>query len=126
MVPCDNDFERDFAKFLDNASDVRAFSKLPRAFGFAIEYTDAAMNLKHYEPDFVALHEAGVHWLLETKGQETVDVLRKDAAASRWCENASKLSGTEWRYIKIPQKEFETLQPSRLADLGPLHARTPW
>ncbi len=126
LVPCDNDFERDFAKFLDNASDVRAFSKLPRAFGFAIEYTDAAMNLKHYEPDFAALDEAGVHWLLETKGQETADVLRKDAAASRWCDNASKLSGTEWRYIKIPQKEFETLQPNRLADLGALHARTLW
>jgi len=89
LVPCDNDFEREFAKFLDNATDVRAFSKLPRAFGFAIEYTDTVTNLKHYEPDFVAIDKAGTHWLLETKGQETIDVLRKDAAAVRWCENAT-------------------------------------
>src|SRR5258708_34722097 len=34
LVPCANDFERDFAKFLDSAGDVCAFSKLPRAFGF--------------------------------------------------------------------------------------------
>lgn len=120
LVPCDNDFEREFAKFLDNASDVRAFAKLPRAFGFSIEYTDAAMNLKHYEPDFVAVDTADIHWLLETKGQETVDVLRKDVAAIRWCENASELASTEWRYIKVPQKEFQTLQPSRLADLAAL------
>ena len=35
----------------DNAKDVQAFAKLPRAFGFAIEYTDTAMNLRNYEPD---------------------------------------------------------------------------
>ncbi len=117
MVPCDNDFEREFAKFLDNASDVTAFAKLPRAFGFTIEYTDTAMNLRNYEPDFVATDKSGVHWLLETKGQENVDVLRKDVAAIRWCENATKLAGNKWRYAKIPQKEFEALQPTRLRDL---------
>ena len=84
------------------------------------------MNLKHYEADIVALDGAGVHWLLETRGQETVDVLRKDAVASRWCENASKLTGKEWRYIKIPQKEFESLQPSRLAELAALEVQTLW
>jgi type III restriction enzyme len=120
LVPCDNDFEREFAKFLDNAKDVTAFSKLPRAFGFTIEYTDTAMNLRNYEPDFVAIDKSGVHWLLETKGQENVDVLRKDVAAVRWCENATKLTDKQWRYAKVPQKEFEALQPSRLADLAAL------
>lgn len=124
LVPCDNDFEREFAKFLDNASDVRAFAKLPRAFGFSIEYTDAAMNLKHYEPDFVAVDTAGGHWVLETKGLETVDVLRKDVAALRWCENATELSGKEWRYVKVPQKDFQALQPVRLADLLAFRAAT--
>jgi type III restriction enzyme len=117
LVPCDNDFEREFAKFLDNATDVAAFAKLPRAFGFTIEYTDAAMNLRNYEPDFVAADKSGTHWLLESKGQENVDVLRKDVAAARWCENATMLTGTKWKYLKIPQKEFNALQPSRLSDL---------
>jgi len=125
LVPCDNDFEREFAKFLDNATDVRAFSKRPRAFGFAIEYTDTATNLKHYEPDFVAIDKAGTHWLLETKGQETIDVLRKDAAAVL-VRKRHRLSGTEWKYIKVPQKEFQTLQPSRLADLAALQVFTLW
>ena len=69
LVPCDNDFEREFAKFLDNAKDVTAFAKLPRAFGFTIEYTDTSMNLRNYEPDFVAVDKAGTSWLLESKGQ---------------------------------------------------------
>ena len=72
------------------------------------------------EPDFVAVDAGGVHWLLETKGQETVDVLRKDAAAIRWCENATQLSGKEWRYLKVPQKDYEALRPTRLADLAAL------
>jgi type III restriction enzyme len=124
LVPCDNDFERDFAKFLDNAPDVRAFSKLPQAFGFAIDYTDAAMNLRSYYPDFVATDQDGVCWLMETKGQETPDVARKDAAATLWCENATKLSGATWKYAKVPQKEFETLQPSRLRELTALQPQS--
>ena len=122
LVPCDNEFERNFAKFLDNAADVRSFAKLPQAFGFAIEYTDAAMNLKSYYPDFVAVDDKGGYWLLETKGQEDVQVLRKDVAATQWCENASKLSGTVWRYGKVPQKEFEMLRPTRLSELAALYA----
>lgn len=122
LVPCDNDFERDFAKFLDNAADVKSFAKIPQSFGFSVEYTDSAMNLRSYYPDFVGLDSAGTHWLLETKGQETADVPRKDAAAERWCENATTLTGTQWRYIKVPQKDFEALRPSRLTDLSVLAA----
>ena len=62
--------------------------------------------------------EPGTHWLLEAKGQENIDVIRKDNAAVRWCENVTTLTGTVWRYVKVPQKEYETLRPSQLADLG--------
>jgi len=120
LVACDTDFEREFAKFLDNAADVEAFAKLPQAFGFSIDYTDAAMNLKSYYPDFVALGEDGVHWLVETKGQETAEVARKDRAAVLWCENATNLTKASWRYVKVPQRFFEALQPSRLAELAAL------
>jgi hypothetical protein len=46
--------------------------------------------------------------------------LRKDVAAVRWCQNASKLTDKQWKYAKVPQKEFEVLQPRRLADLAAL------
>ena len=120
LVPCDNSFERDFAKFLDSAKDVEAFAKLPQPFGFSIEYTDKGMNLRSYYPDFMAVDDHGVRWLLETKGAETDDVAYKDAAAMQWCENASSLTKAQWRYLKVPQKAFEVLQPNRLADLKAL------
>jgi type III restriction enzyme len=122
LVPCDNSFERAFAKFLDGADDAHAFSKLPEVFGFAIEYTDPNMNLRSYYPDFVAIDEQETRWLLETKGQETSEVERKDEAAKRWCEDASALTGVRWRYLKVPQKQFEQLQPVTLADLAVLQA----
>lgn len=120
LVPCDNAFERDFAKFLDNAPDVTAYAKLPQPFGFSIEYTDRVMNLRSYYPDFVAVDDKGTHWLLETKGAETGDVAHKDAAASQWSENATALTGKSWKYLKVPQKAFELLEATRLEHLEAL------
>ena len=117
LVPCDNAFERAFAKFLDVASDVTRFSKLPETFGFSIEYTDQNMNLRAYYPDFVAVDESGTHWLLETKGAETPEVRWKDDAATRWCEDATELAGVSWKYMKVPQKQYEQLQAATLGDL---------
>ncbi len=80
------------------------------------------MNLRSYYPDFVAVDDHGIRWLLETKGAETGDVSHKDAAAAQWCENATQLTGKQWQYLKVPQKAFETLQPSRLEHLAALRA----
>src|SRR6266436_4471353 len=48
LVPCDNEFEYEFARFLEEAKDVQAFSKLPQQCGFSIEYTDNNANLRYY------------------------------------------------------------------------------
>jgi type III restriction enzyme len=118
LVPCDNEFERRFAQFLQDAGDVEAFSKLPSPFGFAIDYTDSATNLRYYEPDFVAVLPDGSHWLIETKGREDIDVAHKDRAARNWCVNATLLTGTAWAYLKVPQAEFDKLQPTLFDDLA--------
>lgn len=122
MVPCDNDFEREFARFLDNATDVRAFAKLPQPFAFSIDYVDAGMNLRSYYPDFVALDSDDQHWLIETKGMESAEVSFKDAAAENWCQNASTLTGEKWCYLKVPQKGFQALQPTKLGHLAALRS----
>jgi len=117
LVPCDNDFEYEFAKFLESAKDVVAFSKLPQQFGFSIEYTDNNANLRYYYPDFVVKTETEEMWLVETKGQESLEVAYKDRAAQMWCENATILTGQQWRYVKVPQKEYYKLQPVEFYDL---------
>ncbi len=117
LVSCDNEFERRFARFLDDAPDIAAFAKLPQQFGFAIEYTDNAANMRYYYPDFVARTPDGERWLIETKGLEGPEVGHKDRAATLWCENATALTGTTWRYLKVLQKEFTKLQPADFSDL---------
>jgi type III restriction enzyme len=117
LVACANQFERAFAQFLEDAPDVSAFAKLPQQFGFAIEYADARNNLRYYEPDFVAVTTDGKRYLLETKGREDVDVAYKDRAATLWCENATRLTGDRWDYVKVPEKECKDLQPASFAEL---------
>jgi type III restriction enzyme len=125
LVAADNDFERQFAQFLQDATDVRSFAKLPKRFGFTIEYTDSATNLRYYEPDFVAVDLDGIHYVIETKGQENIDVAHKDRAATIWCENATLLTDSTWIYFKVPQLDFGSLQPTVLSDAVLAFAVTP-
>ena len=118
LVPCSNQFEREFAVFLQKSEDVARFSKIPERFEFSIEYTDASGNLRYYEPDFVAVTQDGTHHILETKGQEDVTVAYKDRAAQLWCENATRLTGQTWSYLKVRQADYNSLQPTSFADLG--------
>jgi len=124
LVPCDNEFEKEFARFLEKAEDVERFAKLPARFGFAIEYTDGSGNLRYYEPDFVAVGTDGSYCLIETKGMEDISVAHKDRAAQLWCENARALTNTPWSYLKVRQTDYQDLQPSELNDLGVLHANS--
>lgn len=117
LCPCDNEFEKEVATFLQRAEDITAFSKLPPQFGFAIEYTDAVSNLRYYEPDFAAIDTQGIHYLIETKGREDIDVANKNRAALLWCENATRLTGATWQYVIVRQKEYEQLHPNDFAEL---------
>jgi len=114
---CGNDFEYDFAKFLDNAGDVKAFAKIPDQFGFCIQYTDTIANIRNYFPDFVAVAEDGTKWIVETKGREDIEVKLKDNAAISWCDSATQLTTENWKYLKVPQKEFQELHPESFEEL---------
>jgi type III restriction enzyme len=120
LVPCENEFEKEFARFLEHAEDVQRFAKLPEQFGFVIEYTDGVGNLRYYEPDFVVLTDDGTHHIAETKGLEDVNVANKDRAAKLWCENATRLTSRPWAYLKVLQTEYTRLQPTTFADLEAL------
>jgi type III restriction enzyme len=116
-TPCDNDFEFHFAKFLEKAEDIKAFSKLPEQFGFCIQYTDTLANIRNYFPDFIAIAEDNTMWVIETKGREDIEVKLKDNCAINWCRSATELTGENWNYLKVPQKEFEQLHPEGFEEL---------
>jgi len=106
-VPCDNDFEVDFTKFLDGVEDVGAFCKIVPKIGFFVEYKDSKDNLRLYYPDFVVTIDESERLIIETKGREDVDVEHKDKRMKKWCKDATDLSGIKWSFIRINQVEFE-------------------
>jgi len=106
-VPCDNDFEVEFAKFLDRAEDVIAFSKIVPKIGFFVEYRDSDGNLRLYYPDFVILSDKNERLIVETKGREDIDVEHKDKRIKLWCEDATKLTKDKWSFKRINQEDFE-------------------
>lgn len=118
LTPCGNDYEVAFAHFLNKAPDVMAFANLgnlPQKL--SIEYLDGEMNLRFYEPDFIARDNNGTHWLLETKGREDPDVTHKNARAEKWCEDVTLLTQSCWQFQIVKQKDFIQLNPRTLADL---------
>lgn len=116
-TPCDNDFEYNFARFIDKADDIKAFAKLPEQFGFCIQYSDTVANIRNYFPDFIAIANDNTNWIIETKGREDIEVKLKDNAAINWCKTASELTKENWKYLKVPQKEFEQLHPKTFEEL---------
>ncbi len=107
LTPVDSQLEARFAQFLDRATDVAAYAKLTLNSRFALEYISAAGALRYYFPDFVVRLTDDTCLVVETKGQEDLDVALKDRRARRWCRDASQLAGREWAYEKVRQKVFD-------------------
>jgi type III restriction enzyme len=108
-VPCHTDLEKQFANFLDHASDVVRYFKNER-FGFSVTYYESNRPRQYY-PDFiVAVREADgreVMWLAETKGEIRPNTALKRQAAEQWCEKMSATAHGPWRHLFVPQRRLE-------------------
>jgi type III restriction enzyme len=121
-----NDFERRFAEFLDQASDVLRFASLgtteqgESGTQFRVDYLKPSGAIGFYHPDWVVVQktEAGeVNWIIETKGRVWEGTATKDEALKTWCERISAATGAVWRYARINQAEFDRSAAQALGDL---------
>lgn len=117
LTPVDSSLEARFARFLDRSTDVTAWAKLTMNSRFALEYISRAGALRYYYPDFVMRLDDDSCLIVETKGQEDLDVALKDRRARRWCQDATRLSGRDWTYEKVPQKLFDSFDGDTLEGL---------
>jgi type III restriction enzyme len=122
-VACDSGLEAAFAHFLDRAPDVVAYAKLTLNSRFSIEYLSSTGALRYYYPDFVVRLDDDTHAVVETKGLEDPEVARKDLRARRWCEDATRLTGNKWTYLKVPQAVFDA-SPAQTFDQLARHVET--
>lgn len=121
-----NDFERQFAIFLDGASDVARFASLgtteqgDSGTQFRIDYIKESGAIGFYHPDWAVIQntEKGeVNWIIETKGRVWEGTVAKDAAMLEWCRRLAAEHGYEWHYTRINQVQFNSTNAKTLSDL---------
>lgn len=104
----DNDFERRFAAALNRWKDVAAFAKNHPGVGFHMEYLAENGNIRDYYPDFFAKLTDGSIWVVETKGREDLNDLRKINRLRQWCEDVNELQEENtYGWLYVPQEQWE-------------------
>jgi len=111
VVAADNDFELEFARFLEAATDVQSFYKNSEATNFTLEYQAAGGGIiRDYRPDFVARDIDGVIWIIETKGREDIQDPRKWERLKLWCVDASEQDAPRrYRALFVREEDWKPL-----------------
>jgi type III restriction enzyme len=107
----DNGFELDMAAMLERLPDVAAFAKNSMGEGgvnFFIEYQKENGNLAFYYPDFFVKTTDGKVFVLETKGREDLDDLRKIQRLAAWCADVNALQErTQFAPVYVKQEDWD-------------------
>lgn len=117
-----NPFETAFARFLaDKCKDVRRFAALAETFtGFWVDYLKPSGAIGRYYPDWVVVQnttDGDGSWIVETKGRVWDGTEQKDAAIAYWCTEVSRLTGDQWRYMRVDQPIWKPESLGSYADL---------
>ena len=112
-----NNYEREFAEYLDRASDVLRFAALGTTeqggsgTSFRVNYLKPSGAIGFYYPDWAVVQEFGggeINWIVETKGRIWEDTDAKDVAIKKWCRQINLIGSEKWRYIRVNQKDFDS------------------
>jgi len=114
LVATYNDYEKEFARFLEHCDDIIRFASLgtteqESGTRFKVDYIKPNGAIGFYYPDFVAVQETKegeVNWIIETKGRVWEDTHIKDAAITEWCKKVTVQTGSTWRYLRVDQSLF--------------------
>ncbi len=108
----DSHFELQFAGFLEDCSDVVSYAKNYLAVHFKLDYVNADGDISNYYPDFLVKLTDGKVVVVETKGQENLDVPLKMQRLRQWCEDVNAVqSDVEYDFVYVDQENFEKYAP---------------
>lgn len=104
----DNPFELELASLLESRfSDVVSYAKNTMGesgVNFKIEYQAEDGNIREYYPDFFVKTSATTYFILETKGREDLDDIRKIKRLATWCADINNAQ-QEYTYLPIYVKQ---------------------
>jgi len=111
----DNAFELEVASFLENRFiDVIAFAKNTLGVGgvnFKIEYQAQDGTIREYFPDFFVKTGINTFFILETKGREDVDDMRKIKRLITWCHDINNAqSDYTYNPLYVKQEKWEDVK----------------
>ena len=87
----DSHFELLFARFLEDCNDVISYAKNYMAVHFKLDYVNADGNISDYYPDFFVKLSDKQMYIVETKGQEDLDVPLKMQRLRQWCQDINQV-----------------------------------
>lgn len=114
----DSRFELQFADFLEQCSDVVSYTKNYLAVNFKLDYVKADGDISNYYPDFIVKLTDGRIVLVETKGQEDLDVPPKMARLRQWCEDVNRVQcDVPYDFLFVDDEGFEKYRPKSFKEL---------
>jgi type III restriction enzyme len=109
----DSHFELLFARFLEDCTDVVSYAKNYMAVHFKLDYVNADGNISDYYPDFFVKLSDKQIYIVETKGQEDLDVPLKMQRLRQWCEDINRVQAdVEYDFVYVDQESFEKYKPT--------------
>jgi type III restriction enzyme len=114
----DSQLELRFAGFLEDCSDVVSFAKNYMAVHFKLDYVNAGGDISNYYPDFMVKLSDKRIVIVETKGQEDVDVPQKMARLRQWCEDINRVqTDVAYDFVYVDEESFEKYKPTSFRQL---------
>lgn len=114
----DSHFELEFASFLESYSDVVSFAKNYLAVHFKLDYVNVGGDIAHYYPDFLVKLSDSRIVVVETKGQEDLDVPLKMRRLRQWCEDINTIQADiNYDFVYVDEVGFKQYAPKTFGDL---------
>jgi type III restriction enzyme len=114
----DSHFELLFARFLEDCDDVVSYAKNYLAVHFKLDYVNADGDISNYYPDFLVKVSDKEICIVETKGQEDLDVPLKIRRLRQWCEDINQAQvDVKYNFVYVDEESFEKYKPASFREL---------
>lgn len=114
----DSHLELLFASFLEGCDDIVSYAKNYFAVNFKLDYVNADGDISNYYPDFIVKLSNKKIVIVETKGQEDLDVPLKMERLRQWCEDINRVQAeVTFDFVFVDQENFEAYKPTSFQSL---------
>lgn len=114
----DSHFELEFANLLEACDDIISYVKNYYAVHFKIDYQNADGDISNYYPDFVVKVSNKEVCVVETKGREDLDDIRKIERLAQWCDDINAVQNkVRYTFLYVKQEKYEQYRPKTFAEL---------